>query len=130
MKLIPYLTWNLPNCIHIHKKWKDSLEARAVLLIFLFEREISGVAEQRLYQNTKKWWLCEEFLSQNDFKTVLTTFCCHGYGVNASGTVQMIAADQKDYHKCSLYVIICWIAKIYESIIVKKGWLLTRTPPA
>ena len=36
------------NFCHSHKKWKDSLETRAVLLIFSFELEISGVAVQWL----------------------------------------------------------------------------------
>ena len=30
--------------VHSHKKWKDSLETRAGLLIFSPEREIFGVA--------------------------------------------------------------------------------------
>ena len=35
---------------HSHKKRKDSLETRAVLLIFFLELEISGVAVQGIYQ--------------------------------------------------------------------------------
>ena len=42
---------------HSHKKWKDSLETRAVLLIFYLELEISGLAVQRIDQSSKKWWL-------------------------------------------------------------------------
>ena len=42
-----------------------------------------------------------------------------------SKAVQKITTDQKDYHKCSSCVIVCWIAIIYRSITVKKGWLLT-----
>ena len=38
-------------------KWKDSLETQAALLIFLLQREISGVAVQRIHQNSKKWRL-------------------------------------------------------------------------
>ena len=64
-------------------------------------------------------------LSENDFEAVSATFCCFDYGANAFEAVQKIAADQKDYHKCSSWVIVCWIAKIYQSIAVKKGWLLT-----
>ena len=37
-----------------HKKRKDSLETRAVLLIFSFEIEISRVAVQRIHQNSEK----------------------------------------------------------------------------
>ena len=37
-----------------HEKWKDSLEKRAVLLIFMIELEISGVAVQSIHQNREK----------------------------------------------------------------------------
>ena len=40
-----------------HKNRKDSLETRAVLLIFSLELEISGVAVQRKHPNSKKLWL-------------------------------------------------------------------------
>ena len=42
---------------HNHKKRKDSPKTRAVLLIFLLEIEISGVAIQKILQNIKKWLL-------------------------------------------------------------------------
>ena len=42
---------------HSHKKRKDSLETRVVLLIFSLELEISEVEAQRIHQNSKKWWL-------------------------------------------------------------------------
>ena len=42
---------------HILKKGKDCLETRTVLLIFLLELEISGVAVQSIHQNRKKWQL-------------------------------------------------------------------------
>ena len=42
---------------HSHKKWKDSLETWAVLLIFYLELEISGLAVQRIHQSSEKWWL-------------------------------------------------------------------------
>ena len=35
-----------------HKKREDSLETRAVLLVFLLELEISGVAVQSIHQNS------------------------------------------------------------------------------
>ena len=50
---------------------------------------------------------CEELFSENDFETVLITFCCYGYGVNTSEAVQKIATVQKEYHKCSPCVIMC-----------------------
>ena len=39
---------------HSHKKRKDNLETRAILLIFLLELEIFGVAVQRIHQNIDK----------------------------------------------------------------------------
>ena len=38
---------------HSHKKRKDSLETRALLLIFLLEIEMSGMAIQSIHQNSK-----------------------------------------------------------------------------
>ena len=44
-------TWRF----HSHKKWKDSLETRAVVtLIFSVELEISGVAVHSIHQNSVK----------------------------------------------------------------------------
>ena len=82
-----------------HKKRKDSLETLVVLLIFSLERKISGVTVQGIHQNIKKWQLCEELLSENDFEAVLATSCCYDYGGNASESIQEIATDQKDYRK-------------------------------
>ena len=42
---------------HSHKKRKDTLETRAVLLVFSLELEISGVATQGIHQNSEKWLL-------------------------------------------------------------------------
>ena len=39
---------------HSHKKRKDNLETRAILMIFLLELEIFGVAVQRIHQNIDK----------------------------------------------------------------------------
>ena len=64
----------------------------------------------------------EEFFSANDFEAVLVTFCYYEYGVNASEAIEKITTDQKDYHKCSLCVIICCIAKYINNS--KKGWLM------
>ena len=43
-----------------HRKRKDNLEPRAVLLIFSLELETSGVAVQSIHQNSKKWSLLGE----------------------------------------------------------------------
>ena len=72
---------------------------------------------------------CEELLSKNDFEAVLDTFCCYEHGVKASETVQKISRDQKEYHKCSSYVIIFRITKIYLSINNSEKWLVTRILP-
>ena len=50
-------------------------------------------------------------LSESDFEAVLATFCCYDYVANASKAVQKIATDQKDYHKYSSWVTVCWIGK-------------------
>ena len=41
---------------HSHKH-KGSLETRAVLMIFLLEREISGVVVQSIHQSSEEWRL-------------------------------------------------------------------------
>ena len=66
---------------------------------------------------------CLELLSKNDFEAILATFCCYGQDAKASGAVQKIATDQKEYCKCTLCVAICWIAKIYLSINNSRKWL-------
>ena len=56
----------------------------------------------------------EEFLSENDVADVLATFYSYDYGANASEAVEKIVTDHKNYHKCSLCVIVCCIAKVYH----------------
>ena len=51
-------------------------------------------------------------------------FCEEMLCENSSEAVQKIARVRRDYHKCSSCVIVCWIAKIYQSITDKKDWLL------
>ena len=55
---------------HSHKKRKDSLETRAVLLISSLELEISGVAVQRIHQNRRNGGFYEGLLNENDFEAV------------------------------------------------------------
>ena len=77
----------------------------------------SGVAVQGIHQNSKNGYFhCfnEEFVTKNDFKVVLATFCCYGYGVNASEAVGRIATDQNDYYKCFFCVTVCCRAKTYH----------------
>ena len=106
------------------KERKDSLETRAILLL---ELEISGVAVESIYHNSDDF--CEELLSENDLEAVLATFFCYDHDVKASETVQKIAADQREYRKCSSCVMICRIAKIYLLINNSEKWLVTRIPP-
>ena len=68
-------------------------------------------------------------LNENDFEAVLATFCCYDHGAKASEEAQKIAADKKEYHKCSSCVIIFWIAKIYLSINSNEKRLVTKTLP-
>ena len=87
------------------------------------------MAYKEYIKTAKNGGFCEELLSENDFGAVLATFCCYYNSANASDAVRKIATDKKVYHKCSSCGIVCWIAKIYQSITVKKvGYLLTRTP--
>ena len=57
-------------------------------------------------KTAKNGGFCEELLCENDFETVLATFCCYDYGANASEAFQKKATDQKDYRKCSSRVIV------------------------
>ena len=94
------------------KKRKDSLKTPAILLIYCFEREITGIAVQAIHQNSKKMAaFSEEFLSENDLEAVLVPSCCYDYGASASEEIEKIATDKKDHHKCSLCVMVCCIAK-------------------
>ena len=55
----------------------------------------------------KNGQFCEELRRENDFESVLASFCCYDYGAKASEAVQKIATDQKEYRKCSSCVTIC-----------------------
>ena len=92
---------------HNHKKRSDSLETRAVLLIFRLNLKYLGWSCREYIKTVKNGGFCEELPSENDFEAVLATFCCYDYGANASKAVQKIVTDQKDYHKCCLCVIVC-----------------------
>ena len=111
--------------LHSHKQQKDSLELRAVLLIFSLELEISRVAVQRMHLNSKKWWALWGIAQWTDIEAILANACYYNYEANASEAVQKIAIDQKYYHKFSSCIIVCWIVKIYHSMTMKKGWLVT-----
>ena len=111
--------------LHSHKQQKDGLELRAVLLIFSLELEISRVAVQRILLNSKKWWALWGIAQWTDTEAILANACYYNYEANASEVVQKIAIDQKYYHKFSSCIIVWWIVKIYHSMTMKKGWLVT-----
>ena len=50
----------------------------------------------------------------NTSRIVYISACCYDYGENVSEPVEKIAAVEKDYHKCSFYVIVCCIATSYH----------------
>ena len=87
---------------HSHKKRKDSLETRAVLLVYWLQLESSGVAVQEIHQNSEKAVLTVRIF-------FFFIFRCYCYSAKASEAVVKIATNEKDYHKCSLCVIV-WIA--------------------
>ena len=79
---------------HSHKKWKDILKTRSVMLIFLLEIKISGVAIKKTLQTSKNGYLhcfSKESFSENNFETVLANFYCYKYDANASEEVEKIA---------------------------------------
>ena len=47
---------------------------------------------KKIHQSSKKWSLCEELRSENDFEAVLVNFCGYEFGAkpNASEAVQKI----------------------------------------
>ena len=91
---------------HDHKKWKNCLETRTVLLVFWLELEISGVAVQEIHRNSKKAACSEDFFFLSIFRS-----CC--YSAKASEAAVKIVTDENDYQKCSLCVIV-WIATVYQ----------------
>ena len=58
----PRLSHNFAALQHSHKKRKDSLETKTVLLGFCLELEFSGVAVQDIHQNSEKVACGEDFL--------------------------------------------------------------------
>ena len=79
-------------------------------------------------KTAKNGSFCEELLNEKHFEAVLDITCCYNHGANTSEAVQKIDTDQEAYHKCSLCVIISWIAKMYLSINNSEKRLV-REPP-
>ena len=103
----PRLSHKFAVLQHSYKKRKNSLEARAVLLVFWLELEISRVTVQEIHRKSKKAACSEDFLFFN-----FRTYC---YSAKASEAVVKIATDEKDEdrYKCSLCVIV-WLATVYQ----------------
>ena len=73
----PRLSHKFAVLQHNHKKRKNSLETRAVLLVFLLELEISGVAVQEIHRNSKKTACSEDFIFSFHFPFLLLQ--CKGF---------------------------------------------------
>ena len=68
--------------LHSHKKRKDSLETRDVLLTFSLKRDISGVAVQEIHENRGgggRAAFREDFLNKDGFEVDSVTFFSYGY---------------------------------------------------
>ena len=113
---------------HSNKKRKDSLETRVVILIFSLELEIFGVAVQSIHQNSEKWRLWWGIAQRKWLRGCFSHFLllwpwCQGFWSSPE-----YRHRSKEYRKCSLCVIICWIAKMYLSINNSEKWLVTGIP--
>ena len=103
------------------KKWKDKSEnAGHIVDIFAWTWNILGGRTENTSEQQKMVIFVRNLLSENYFENILATFCCSKYGSNVFEAVQKIATDQRDYHKCSLCVIVCWRGKIYQAISMWK----------
>ena len=67
----PRLSHKFAVLQHNHKKRKNTLETRAVLLVFWLEFEISGVAVQEIHRNSKKAAYSDDFLFSFHFPFLL-----------------------------------------------------------
>ena len=76
-------------------------------LYFHLNLKYLGQPYRTYIKTAKNDEFCQEVLSKNDFEAVLATFGYYDHGAKVSGEVQKIAADQREYRKCSLCVIIC-----------------------
>ena len=74
--------------------------------IFCLNLKYIGWLYRAYIKTVKSGDFCEELLSEMDFEAVLADFCCYDHGAKVSEAVQKIAADKKEYRKCSLCVII------------------------
>ena len=75
------------------------MERWFVLIIFLLDLKISGVAVQETHKNNEKRLLSVRIF----FDAVLATFCCYDCGANCSDAVEKMATNQKDHRKSSFH---------------------------
>ena len=73
----PRLSHKFATLQHDHNKRKDSLERRAVMLVFLLELEFSVVTVQEIHQNREKAACSEDFLFSFHFPFLLLQ--CKGF---------------------------------------------------
>ena len=143
---MPFFQWICNDFDHSHKKRKDSLEARAVLLILSLGLEISGVAVQRIHKNSKKLWLLRGIAQWNWLSGCFSHFpllwlwCQRFWGSSEDcyGSKQLSQ---------TLFLCFSWLSRqniswnyntnvlwfheyINQKHWKKVGYLLTRTPPA
>ena len=69
----PRLSHKFAALQHSHKKRKDSLETRAILLVFWLKREISGLALQEIHQKSEKAACSENFLFSFSYSVLIAT---------------------------------------------------------
>ena len=97
---------------HSHKKRKESLEAQAVLLIFLLELEISGVAVQRMHGFFRE--LLSEYCGLVGY---FSHFIFYDYGANAPGCRKRLLQT----------LLVCYSLLNSQNITInnsEKDWLL------
>ena len=92
---------------HSHKKRKNSLETRAVLLVLWLELEFLRWPYRKDIEAAKRLLAVKIF-----FFFIFRSYC---YSAKASEVVVKISTDEKDKdsYKCSLCVIV-WIATAYQ----------------
>ena len=134
--------WNVSRVIprllfwyeYSHKKRRDGSETWVwkhgpYCWYFHLNLKYLGWPYRAYIKTAKNGDYCEELLSESEFGVIWATFCCCDHRTKASEAAQRIATDQKESRKCSSFVIICWIAKIYLSINNSEKWLqVTRIP--
>ena len=116
-------SWSLFSLIIFIRSGKVVWKHGPYCWYFCLNVKYLGWPYRAYIKTVKNGNFCEELLSENGFEAVLATFCCYDHGAKASEAVQKIAADQKEYRKCSLCAVICWIAKIYLPIWLLQGYL-------